>query len=209
MMAEDYLNIFVCMAMYYKLSRINGTLNRVRSFLPQESLMLIYNSLFLPHLNYALLAWGHNSEPISKLQKKAVRLISNAHFLAHTEPLFKNLNLLKMQDLLQLKALKFFYKYSKLQLPAHFDNMFSTQPIDHPHNTRYKDRPRITPPRRSSTEIAVRFYIPKLINEAPLNIVEKIHTHSYQGFSKYVKLTFIKQYSEECTIRDCFICNRN
>ena len=53
--------------------------------------MLIYNSLFLPHLNYSILAWGFTSDRILVLQKQAIRLISSAGFRAHTEPLYKEL----------------------------------------------------------------------------------------------------------------------
>ena len=60
------------------------------------------------------------------LQKSAIRLISQAPYRVHTEPLFKNLNILKISDLLYLKALKFYYRYIKIELPMYFTNMFST-----------------------------------------------------------------------------------
>ena len=190
-----------------KLSRVTGTLKRLCNYIPTSALLLIYNSLFVPHLNYSLLAWGHSCERISKLQKKAVRLICNTHFLAHTEPLFKRLSILKVRDILRLKALKFYYRYSNSQLPGYFENMFQVATSTHPHNTRYKDVPRITLPVRNSTKFTIRFYIPALINETPANIMEKIFTHSYSGFSKYTKLQFINKYSEVCTIPNCYTCN--
>ena len=87
-----------------KLSCIIGILKRLRNSIPLSGLLLICNSLFLPHLNYSILAWGHSCERIFKLQKKAVRLICNTNFYAHTEPLFKQLNILKVHDILYLKA---------------------------------------------------------------------------------------------------------
>ena len=39
------------------------------------------------------------TKKIFKLQKKAIRIISLAKYNAHTEPLFKTLNLLKMNDI--------------------------------------------------------------------------------------------------------------
>ena len=41
-----------------KLSRINGTMSRLKQICPQSILMMIYNTLSLPHLNYGILLWG-------------------------------------------------------------------------------------------------------------------------------------------------------
>ena len=45
------------------------------------------------------LSSGYENEKIFKLQKKAIRIISLAKYNAHTEPLFKTLNLLKINDI--------------------------------------------------------------------------------------------------------------
>ena len=163
----------------------------------------------MPHLNYSTLAWGHSLDRISTLQKKAIRCICNTNFLSHTEPLFKILNTLKLKDILRMKALKFYYRYINNQLPLYFNNMFLTQTATHSHNTRYRDVPRSAIPVRSTTQNSVRFYIPNLIKATSSNIVDKISTHSYTGFSNYAKLQFINEYSETCSVVNCYICNRN
>ena len=190
-----------------KLSRIIGTLKRLHNYLPTQGLLLIYNSLFLPHLNYSILAWGHSCDRVIKLQKKAIRLVSSSSYFAHTEPIFKQLKLLKVQDLLQLKALKFYYRYNQNQLPRYFDNMFTPLPVTHMHDTRHRDLPRYPLPKRASTKNCIRYYIPVILKEMPQNIKEKISTHSYYGFSNYSKIFFISKYSETCTIVNCFVCS--
>ena len=57
---------------------------------------MIYNSLILPHMNYSLLAWGTNCTNTELLQKKAVRIINFKSPLAHTEPILKGMNQLKI-----------------------------------------------------------------------------------------------------------------
>ena len=105
--------------------------------------------------------------------------------------IIENLNSLKMQDLLQFKAYKFSIN-TQNHTSLLTDNRFSPQSNVRPGNTRYKDILCTTPPRRSCTEKAVRYYIHKLINEAPLNMVGKLNAHtSYQGFLKCVKLICI------------------
>ena len=72
----------------------------------------IYNALFLSHMTYGLLLWGNQVEQVSKLQKKSIRLITGNEYMAHSEPLFKELELLKIEDLYKLKILKFYYNLS-------------------------------------------------------------------------------------------------
>lgn len=93
-----------------KLAGVVGALAKVRSFLPTSVKLLVYNSLFFSHLKYCHLVWGNTTQSnitkLSLLQKKAVRAISNSAYDAHTEPLFKKLqvcpvNLLLNELLLQ------------------------------------------------------------------------------------------------------------
>ena len=58
---------------------------------------------FLSHMTYGLLLWGNRVEQVSKLKKKSIRLITGSEYLAHSEPLFKELELLKIEDLYKLK----------------------------------------------------------------------------------------------------------
>ena len=103
--------------------------------------------------------------------------------------------------------MKFYYRYSKNQLPRYFDNMFTPILVTHLHDTRHRCVPRHPLPLRASTKNCTRYYIPAILNESPQNITEKITTHSYYGFSNYIKTLFINQYSKICTIANCFVCN--
>ena len=67
----------------------------------------VYNTLVLPHINYCILSWGSQFDRIHLLQKRAVRNISKSNFRAHIEPLFKEPNLLKVQDIYYRAVLKF------------------------------------------------------------------------------------------------------
>ena len=53
-----------------KLSRICGVLSRLKHYIPVLILKIIYNSLFLSHLNYGIRAWGFNVGPRIKHCKK-------------------------------------------------------------------------------------------------------------------------------------------
>ena len=82
-----------------KKNRSLGILNRLKHYLPLNIKNLMYNSLVLSHLNYGILLWGFTDERIFKLQKKVLRVISLNKYNAHTDPIFKNLNILKLNDI--------------------------------------------------------------------------------------------------------------
>ena len=95
-----------------KLSKINGILNRLKYVYPLQVLLIIYKSLFVPHINY---------DSISKLQKRVIRTITHSNYIAHSEPLLKDLNLLNVKDLMDLKKIKFLHKLYHGNLPIYFN----------------------------------------------------------------------------------------
>ena len=85
-----------------KISRNVGVINRLKPYLPSGALHILYSSLILPYLNYGILAWGTSSqihlERILLLQKKSLRIISNSSYYAHTDPLFFENKILKINE---------------------------------------------------------------------------------------------------------------
>ena len=47
--------------------------------------------------------------------------MSNSKYLAHSEPLFKTLKLLKIEDLYKLRLMKFYYNLLYNLLPSYFN----------------------------------------------------------------------------------------
>jgi len=60
-----------------------------------------------------------------KLQKRAIRLIYKVGFNAHTEPLFKRANILKLQDQIEYEKLLFMYDFVEGNLPLSFNNLYA------------------------------------------------------------------------------------
>ena len=60
---------------------------------------LLNNSLILSHLQFGITCWGFEWNRIFKLQKRALHIMTNSKYNAHTEPLFKELKMLKFSDL--------------------------------------------------------------------------------------------------------------
>ena len=190
-----------------KIARVIGTLRRLQNILPPHVLKTIYNSLILPHINYCILAWGNSYSRILNLQKKSVRVMNRAKYNAHTSPLFKNTNILTVPDIFTLKSLKFYYKYKHKNVPSYFDDMFTPLPNPNPYPTRNSNTPLPQTPIHSTSSAAMRYTTLKIIDAMPPLITEKINTHSYEGFSTYIKRYLIGLYPEHCVIRDCYVCN--
>ena len=112
-----------------KVSHAIFNINRAKHILPKSSLKTLYYALIHPHLMYGITLWGGaNSSIINKtitLQKKAIRIISKASYNSHTEPLFKENNILKLKDLYEQQIAIFMHNWENNKLPTSFKNSFT------------------------------------------------------------------------------------
>jgi hypothetical protein len=191
-----------------KISKVIGVMNRLKCYLPTVTLLVIYNSLILPHILYGILLWGLKSSKLTKLQKRAMRIITKSKRNVHTDPLFKKYNILKIEDIFKQQELKFYFKLRNGVLPHYFTQLSFPRQLDfHPHETRNRHLLDIPCVKYELSKCAIKHRIPKLVNEAPNSILAKVNTHSLQGFTFYLKRTFISNYQVSCTIPNCYICS--
>ncbi len=62
-------------------------------------------------------------QKVTKLQWKVIRILTVRKYNAETEPLFKKLKLLKVNDILKFQELKFYYKFKNNQLPHYMQSL--------------------------------------------------------------------------------------
>ena len=127
----------------------------------------MYSSLIFPHLTYAILAWLNNSKSmyLFKVQNKVIRNVTISKYNAHTESLFKTLNLLKLDDIYNMFALKFYYNYWHKLIAHYFLSFHLTQRKDlYSYNIRTKHQLNITKTNTKMAEKALRYALPKLVN---------------------------------------------
>ena len=134
---------------------------------------------------------------MEKIQKKVIRIITCSRYNAHTEPLFKALNLLKIEHLYKINALKFYYKLKKQNVPLYFNsfNLDAMRDI-HNYNTRSNNVIPMNVTRTHFAQNSLRNVLPSIINDADNAIISKVHTHSYKGFCIYARKSIIENYSE-------------
>ena len=111
------------------ISRVNRVLRKLKYIFPSYILYTIYNFLNLPHINYSLLAWGTKCQKIELLQKIAVRVVHSKSPIAHTNPLFRKMNHLRVSDLYDCNLLNMYYKLYRNMLPIYLKVSFQNMVI--------------------------------------------------------------------------------
>ena len=188
---DEYINWTQTNKLAVKLSKYSGILNKLKRYLPSHILKTLYCSLIQSHLNYTILAWGYQCGRLEKNQKRLLRIITNSKYDAHTDPLFKQLELLKLSDLVTLNALKFYYKYSNMLLSEYFHNFnITTQGAHHTHNTRQREQARAERTRANYLDYRLRIFLPSAINSLPQYLLKKSQPTVYRDSRRALKPFF-------------------
>ena len=123
-----------------KVNRSIGIIYKMKHLCPLSVLLSLYYSLVHSHLNYGICVWGHAAaQEIDKLflaQKKVVRIISNADYIAPSNPLFAKLGILKVQDIFKSQLAGLMWDHDNGDLPKCFDTYFTRVKNVHSHGTR-------------------------------------------------------------------------
>ena len=78
-------------------------------------------------------------QPLSNLQKKAIRIITFSSFTEHSSPFFID-NIVKLSDIITLQLAVFMYKFHNQLLPSVFDVFFNPVRNIHSYNSRLSCR---------------------------------------------------------------------
>ena len=183
-------------------------MHKLKHIVSSDVLLKIYQSLILSRLHYGILCWGFNKTNMFRLQKKAVRVILKAKYNSHTDNLFKNLKMLKVEDIFKSKCVEFYCRYKNNELPFYFKNVFEPNVINHRYPTRNRGRSNQTP-NKQSTKKSFRYFIPTLMDSFPEEIKSKFSTHSLQNIKQRTKQYFSESYQTACTKFKCYICSKS
>ena len=77
------------------------------------------------------------------MQKKAIQITTSANYNDHTEPRFKQMKLLKLNDVHNIKVAKFMFSASKGILPSPLICMNTNNSEIHTHDTRNTNNPHV------------------------------------------------------------------
>ena len=208
-MAETYHDISNVIT---KISQTVGIIGRARRFMDSDQLLLLYNTMVLPHLQYCLVNWGNFKEDrnlklrdrILRLQKCFLRIIYGTHRLAHADPLFARACTLKIDDLFQQSIRCFSFNQTNNMLPMRMMSFVSK--VNHSHHTRGSQ---INLDIRTSDHKSLKYVAPKHWNSLRTNI-KRANTIAIGTFKKNSKKDLLAPYSAfKCTVRNCRSCRPN
>ena len=182
-----------------KLSKTVGILSKVRHFVNKHILVMLYYSLIYPFLTYGVHVWGLTFPSFLTqlfiIQKKAIRVISFSEPKSHSEPLFKSLNLLKLNDVIELQILSFVYQWSHRLLPPCFSEYFKFTSSVHSYSTRQSSNGNLYLASVNTTQYGLRslkFTGPRLWNSLPTSLTT---SNSLRIFCKTLKNSMLNCYS--------------
>ena len=151
-----------------KVAKSVGVLSRLSKFLYKKSLLNLYYSLVYPYLIYCNEVWGlsysAHRKKLFSLQKRALRIIcgkkkyyKETDTLTRSEPLFKELKVMKMHDVTSYLIVTFLFKFYHKKLPTIFDSMFRFNANIHDHFTRQSIELHVPIVKRTLTKMTVRY----------------------------------------------------
>ncbi len=163
---------------FNKLAKSTYILNCVKNTLPTYCMKSLYYSLFYTHLTYVLHVWGPsiskaNQNGLTKAQKKVIRIVNNTSYTAHTNELFKKLQILKFPEIIEVELCKFVYSIIRRISPTPLNSIIQLNSETHQYNTRNKND--ICIPKHKSTKFNNSFIIkgPSLWSALPYDVKSK------------------------------------
>ena len=121
----------------------------------------------------------HKLRKLQLLQKKAIRIITSSHYIAHTEPLFSMTKLLKLDDLYKYQLGIFMHKVTHCQLPQNMSSMFLRTDSIHSHQLRNHNAYYIQQIRTNTRKSTINFSGPKFWNTIPTNLRQLASIHQF------------------------------
>ena len=179
-----------------KLARNCYAITKLKNYVGEETLKLVYYSLIYPYLQYCITSWGTaskcNLDPLVKIQKRIVRNLCRMPARTHTNSLFTKLQLLKLSEIHKLQVGKLMHKY-KSNLSNVGEFMSTKLTNKHNYNTRISaNNNYFIPQTRTNLGLKSFTYIgPKLWQTVPTEIKNK----PFIQFKSQYKKLLLQSYS--------------
>ena len=125
------------------------------------------------------------------LQKRIIRIINKSHFNAHIGPIFRDLGILKFDDIHLLQLGQIMYSCKNSFLPPRFNNNFSQRNQFHSYNTRNSQAYRLPYCRTNTKKFSPFFQGPKFFNSLDNEV---INSQSLSSFKKKLKIKLLSKY---------------
>ena len=137
-----------------------------KHFTNHSVLSSVYYAIFYAHILYGCLVWQFSSksniEKLIKLLKKCIRITTFSSCDAHSNPLFFNLKLLKVEDIFHSQLLALMFDFFSNKLPATIRNFFTPSKDIHSYNTRSTELKLLKVPKVATSLFGVKSIFSKV-----------------------------------------------
>ena len=144
-----------------KVSKSIGILYKLSKYLKKSTLVNLYYSLIYPYLIYCNEVWGlgcaTHRRKLFTLQKRAIRTISYSARTDSSQPIFKQLRILKIHDLNSYLVTIFMNKFFHRELPYIFNDMFYFNSSIHAYATRQSSEFHVPLVKTNYTKCSIRY----------------------------------------------------
>ena len=117
-----YLGNLIFMQLSKKIAKSVEIISKFRHYVTTDILISIYYSLVYGDLIHGIEIWGLTYatylKPISLIQKKAISIMSFSDPRSHSQPIFKSLHIVKFDDLIKYRILKFVFHWKRELVPC-------------------------------------------------------------------------------------------
>lgn len=184
-----------------KISKSIGIINKIKTLVSARIRRNLYCTLILPYLQYCNIVWASTFptklERLHKLQKRVVRLIANAHYLAPSKKYFSiKFNTLTVYDINKLQIATFVYsclQNSSNSSNSIFNNFFIRNNQIHIYQTRNASKIHFPKVRTTARMFSIYFRGGQIWNNLPTSITTINSLHQFK--IAYKKL-LISSYSK-------------
>ena len=169
-----------------KISRSIGIFYKLKNIVNHSCLKTLYYSFVHPYLLYGLIVWGStfttHLNPLIVLQKRCIRLVCNAPYLSHSNPLFISTKVLKLADMYNYEVASFVFDIKS-------DPLFN---LNHSYQTRNSNLSIPNVPRLTLTQHSIYFKGVQFWNSLP-NEIRSINRKSL--FQRQLKEYLVFKYT--------------
>ena len=160
---------------------------------------------FILTLYYGCNIWGlttdANLKIIEVLQKKSLKIMTFSDFNSHTNPLFLQLKLLKVRDIIKQQQLKLVYEFYKNLLPTDLQSIFELNSDIHSYQTNSAHKHLLHIPRIYTATYgnkSIKYHCPILwnaIDNDSKNNVPIDNIHNISQFKRTLQKHFLHCYT--------------
>ena len=161
-------------------------LRQISAYVPQDIQKLYYQSYIVPLLNYGCNTWGTTSsaniERLSKLQKRAARIILKADFMTPSKLMFETLGWLSVPKRLLYNKAILTYKALNNLTPTYISNLLTPLSEKHSRSLRSSENGLLCIPRSRSAlyDRSFSHSASKLWNSLPQDIRTKSSLNAFK-----------------------------